>query len=179
MTAPDAAASQPGAADDRGAGSRDPATWSADLLLPIQAAIDRGRASGGPAVRETFDHPQRRLNAAEFVSAWNEIRLKAMSTCGTDGTPHAAPVHAEFIDGRLRSTIYENAVRRRDLRHNPRVVFTTWTADGFAAIVHGTAREIPDTLRETRPGASGRPRRTVALEVEVTRIYAMKPRAKD
>ena len=156
--------------------ARDPATWPAALLAPIQTAIDRSRASAGAAVRETFDHPERRMGAAEFVAFWNGTRMKAMATSGADGAPHIAPVHAEFVDGRLRSTIYENAVRRRDLQHNPRVALTTWGAHGAAAIVHGVAREIPGSLRETRPGASGRARRTVALEIEVTRIYAMRAR---
>jgi hypothetical protein len=158
------------------AGEKDPSTWPAEALAAIQAAIDRGRARGGTAVRETFDHAERRMTAAEFVAFWNGTRTKAMATSGPDGTPHIAPVHAEFVAGRLRSTIYENAVRRRDLRHNPRVALTTWGAHGAAAIVHGIAREIPDSLRETRPGASGAARRTVALEIEVTRIHAMKAR---
>ena len=33
-----------------------------------------------------------------------------------------------------------------------------------------------DSLRETRAGATGTPRRTVALDIEITRIYAMKGR---
>lgn len=158
------------------ADAKDPSTWPAAALAVIQDAIDRGRASGGTAVLETFDHPERRMSAAEFVAFWNGTRTKAMATSGPDGAPHVAPVHAEFVAGRLRSTIYENAVRRRDLRHNPRVSLTTWGAHGAAAIVHGIAREVADSLRETRAGASGRTRRTVALEIEVTRIYAMKAR---
>ena len=99
-----------------------------------------------------------------------------MATVGSQAVPHIAPVHAEFAAGRLRTTIYENAVRRRDLKRNPKVALTTWGPNGAVAIVYGTAREVPDSLRETRPGATGRPRRTVALDIEVTRIYAMRPR---
>jgi uncharacterized pyridoxamine 5'-phosphate oxidase family protein len=116
------------------------------------------------------------MNAVEFVQFWNGNRMKAMATEGKDG-PHIAPVHAEFVNGRLRSTIYENAVRLRDLRRNPSVALTTWAAHGAAAIVYGTAKEVAESSRETRPGATGRSRRTVALEIEVTRIYCMKPRA--
>lgn len=158
------------------ADARDPATWPAGALAALQAIIDRSRASAGRAVRDTFDHAERRLDAAAFVAFWNGTRLKAMATCGPDGAPHVAPVHAEIVAGRLRSTIYEAAVRRRDLRHDPRVSLTTWGPHGAAAIVHGIAREIPDSLRETRPGAGGRPRRTVALDIEITRIYAMRGR---
>ena len=117
------------------------------------------------------------MTAAEFVAFWNASRMKAMATVGAGESYRTSrPVHAEFVAGRLRTTIYEDAVRRRDLRANPHVAFTTWGPHGAAAIVYGIAREIPGSLRETRPGATGRPRRTVALDIEVTRIYAMKPR---
>ncbi len=162
----------PSAAPD----AKDPTTWSPDALARLQAILDGSRRTAGQAVLDTFDHAERRLDAAAFVAFWNETRLKAMATCGADGVPHVAPVHADFIDGRLRSTIYETAQRRRDLQTNPRVSFTTWGPNGAAAIVHGIAREIPDSLRDTRPGAAGRPRRTVGLEIEVTRIYAMRGR---
>jgi hypothetical protein len=155
---------------------RDPATWPATALVAIQTALDRGRAGAGRAVRDTFDHAGRQMTAAEFVVFWNGIRLKAMATSGANGAPHAAPVHAEFVDGVLRSTIYEHAVRRRDLRTNPRVTFTTWGPNGAAAILHGIAHEVPDSLRDTRPGATGNVRRVVVLEIEVTRIHAMKDR---
>jgi hypothetical protein len=155
---------------------RDPATWSADVLVPIQRILDRSRRRAGQAVRDTFEQPERQMTALEFVTFWNGARLKAMATVGTSSEPHIAPVHAEFVNGRLRSTIYENAVRRRDLRENPRVALTTWGPHGAAAIVYGRAREIPNSRRETRPGATGQSRRTVALDIEITRIYAMKGR---
>jgi len=158
---------------------REPANWPADLLQPIQSVLDRSRGSAGHAVRDTFERPERRMTALEFVTFWNGSRLKAMATVGKDGAPHIAPVHAEFVNGRLRSTIYENAVRRRDLRDNARVALTTWGPHGAAAIVYGRAREVPNSLRETRPGATGARRRTVALDIEITRIYAMKGRESD
>ncbi|MGD9762808.1 MAG: pyridoxamine 5'-phosphate oxidase family protein [Candidatus Binatia bacterium] len=156
--------------------ARDPEHWAPEALRALQDILDRSRARAGTAVRDTFDHADRRMTAADFVRFWNGTRTKAMATCGADGAPHLAPVHAEFVDGRLRTTIYERAVRRRDLRRNPRVALTTWGPHGAAAIVHGIAREVPDSWRETRPGATGAVRRIVALEIEVTRIYAMKPR---
>jgi len=155
---------------------RDPANWQAETLEAIQQVLDRSRGRARQAVRDTFDHPQRQMTALEFVTFWNATRLKAMSTVGANGVPHIAPVHAEFVNGRLRSTIYENAVRRRDLRDNPNVAFTTWGEHGAAAIVYGRASEVPGSARETRPGATGSARRTVVLDIEVTRIYAMKGR---
>ena len=163
-------------AAEAAADAKDPASWPRAALDALQDVLDRSRASAGGAVLDTFDRAERRMTAAEFVAFWNTTRTKAMSTCGADGAPHIAPVHAEFVAGRLRSTIYESALRRRDLRTNPRVALTTWGPHGAAAIVYGVAREVPDSLRDTRAGAGGRQRRTVALEIEVTRIYAMKPR---
>jgi pyridoxamine 5'-phosphate oxidase-like protein len=153
----------------------EPSSWPVEALAQLQRVLDRSTGSAGQAVRDTFEHVDRRMTATEFVTFWNGTRMKAMATVGARG-PHIAPVHAEFVDGRLRSTIYEHAVRRRDLRTNPEVALTTWGPHGAAAIVYGRAREVPDSLRETRPGATGTARRTVTLEIEVTRIYAMKER---
>jgi hypothetical protein len=155
---------------------RDPAHWPADVLQRLQRILDRSRTRAGQAVRDTFAHPERQMTVLEFATFWNASRMKAMATVGKNGAPHIAPVHAELVNGRLRSTIYENAVRRRDLRDNPRVALTTWGPHGATAIVYGRAREIPDSLRETRAGATGTPRRTVALDIQITRIYAMKGR---
>ena len=69
--------------------------------------------------------------------------------------------------------IYDNTVRRTDIRTNPRVSFTTWK-DGAVAILYGRARELPGSLRETRPGRSGTPRNVVTIEVALTRAYAMR-----
>ena len=155
---------------------KDPGTWPPETLAELQRVLDHSRTAAGRAVRDTFDDPNRQMTAAEFVTFWNESRMKAMATVGKRGAPHIAPVHAEFVNGRLRSTIYENAVRRRDLLQQPEVALTTWGPHGAAAIVYGRAREVPGSLRETRPGKTGGPRRTVALDITVTRIYAMKGR---
>ncbi|HVM97265.1 MAG TPA: pyridoxamine 5'-phosphate oxidase family protein [Candidatus Acidoferrales bacterium] len=155
---------------------RDPTAWPDEVFEPIQRLLDDSLLHAGQAVRDTFDQISRRLDARQFVEMWNACRLKAMSTTGPDGAPHIAPVHAEFVNGRLRSTIYGNAVRLRDIRRNPHVAFTTWAANGATAIVYGQARVLPGSERETRPGATGRPRKTVALEIDVQRIYAMKGR---
>lgn len=158
------------------ADANDPAHWPDGALAHLQNVLERSMRDAGDAVRETFDRAERHMDAREFVAFWNSCKLKAMSTVGQGGVPHTAPVHAAFVEGRLRTTIYVDAVRRRDLRHNPAVAMTTWGAGGAAVILYGKAREIPGSERETRPGASGRARRTVALEIDVTRIYAMKER---
>lgn len=158
------------------ADDKDPHLWPPEVLEKLQRILDHSQASAGHAVRDTFQRPERQMSALEFAEFWNSTRMKAMSTVGPGGAPHIAPVHAELVRGHLRTTIFERAVRRKDLRTNPRVGFTCWGPHGAAAILYGTAREIPDSLRQTRTGASGAPRWTVTLEIEIERIYAMRGR---
>ena len=107
-----------GPADDK-----DPTSWPASHLAAIETILDRSLVSAGPAVRDTFDRAERQMSAIEFVTFWNTSRMKAMATVGSQAVPHIAPVHAEFAAGRLRTTIYENAVRRRDLPRALRRLF--------------------------------------------------------
>jgi hypothetical protein len=104
---------------------------------------------------------------------WKSARLMAMTTVGIHGQPHTAPVHAQLDGTTLTLVIYDNTVRRADIKTNPRVSFATWK-DGAVAILYGKAREVPDSLRETRPGRSGTPRQVVTIVVELTRAYAMR-----
>jgi hypothetical protein len=145
----------------------------ADPTAELQALLDRSVRSAGPSVAESIAYPGRQMDAATLVAFVREARLVAMATVGPAGAPHVAPVHAELDGTRLRVVAYEDAVRRADLRTNPRVAFTTWK-DGAAAILYGRAREVPDSLRDARPGRSGAPRRVVTIEVALTRAYAMR-----
>lgn len=145
-------------------------------LAALQALIDRSVRTATPAVSDSVAYPERQMTAVELVDFWRSTRLVAMSTVGGHGQPHVAPVHAELVGTTLRVAVYEDAVRRRDMARNPRVAFTTWR-DGAAVIAYGRAREIPGSIREARPGRSGAPRRIVTVEVELTRVYAMRASA--
>jgi hypothetical protein len=144
-------------------------------LEALQTLIDRSTQTASPAVADSVAYPARQMCADEFVKFWREVRLVAMATVGRRGQPHIAPVHAEISGTTLRLVIYDNTVRRKDLRHNQRVAFTAWNGDGAAAILYGRAHELPGSLRESRPGRSGRTRSIVTIEVELTRVYAMRP----
>jgi Pyridoxamine 5'-phosphate oxidase len=144
-------------------------------LAALQKLIDRSVATATPSVADSVAYPDRQMKAAEFVEFWQSVRLVAMATTGTGGLPHIAPVHATLDGTTMRLVIYDNTVRRADIVRNPHVAFTTWRADGAAAILYGLAREIPGSLRPARPGRSGKPRNVVAIEVALTRIYAMRP----
>jgi hypothetical protein len=152
----------------------EPPAASSQELAALQALIDRSTRSATPSVAESLAYPGRQMTAAELIEFWRSVRLVAMVTVGAAGQPHLAPVHAEISGTTLRLVIYDDAIRRRDLERNPRVGFTTWSADGAAAILYGRAREVPGSLREARPGRSGSPRRVVTIEVALSRVYAMR-----
>jgi hypothetical protein len=153
-------------------------TPSADEITALQDLIDRSTHAASPALADSVAFPERQMNAAELVEFWRETALVAMATVGTAGQPHIAPVHAELRGTTLRLVVYDNTVRRRDLVANPRVALTTWH-DGAVAILYGRAREVPDSVRDARPGRSGRPRRVVAIEVRLTRVHAMRAPGRD
>ena len=144
-----------------------------DAHAALQALIDRSTGSATPAVADSIAFPERQMTAAELTAFWASARLMAMATVGPAGQPHLAPVHSELDGTTLRLVVYENTIRRADLRKNPRVAFTTWK-DGAAAILYGRAREVPGSLRDARAGRSGTARRVVTIEVALTRVYAMR-----
>lgn len=147
---------------------------TAEELEALQALIDRSTQTATPAVADSVAYPGRQMTAQEFAEFWNGTKLVAMATVGRNGEPHIAPVHAALVGTTLRLVIYDNTVRRADLASIPRVAFTTWREDGAAAIVYGHAIEIPNSLRDARPGRSGKPRKVVEVEVRLKRIYAMR-----
>jgi len=142
-------------------------------LAALDALIARSTRTATPSVGDSIAYPERQMTAAELVAFWKDARMMAMATVGPQSQPHLAPVHSELDGTTLRLVVYENTVRRADLRRNPRVAFTTWK-DGAAAILYGRAREVPGSLREARAGRSGTPRRVVTIEVALTRVYAMR-----
>jgi Pyridoxamine 5'-phosphate oxidase len=146
-----------------------------ESVQALQELIDRSAASAGPAAADSLAYPARQMRAEEFVEFWESVRLVAMATTGESGGPHIAPVHARLDGVRMHLVIYDNTLRRRDIAANPRVAFTTWRADGAAAIVYGVAREVAGSLRPARAAQSGNPRQVIELEIKLTRVYAMRP----
>jgi hypothetical protein len=149
-------------------------------LAALQSLLDRSTRTAGPAAAESLAYPSRQMRAAELIAFWRDhVRLVAMTTVGADGAPHTAPVHARLEGTTLRVVVYDDALRRRDVTTNPRVAFTTWGAGGAAVILYGRATEVPGSLRDARPGRSGKPRKGVELAVRLTRAYAMRAPDRD
>ncbi len=141
--------------------------------MSLQDILDSSLATAGPAVKATFDRDERRLSAEELRAFWAETRLFAVATAGANGAPHIAPVHVAMTDdGNLEMAIFEDSVRLKDLRRDPRIAITSWAADGRIAIVYGRATEVPDSRREVGRDAG---RFIRSMRIEVDRAYAMRP----
>jgi Pyridoxamine 5'-phosphate oxidase len=100
--------------------------------------------------------------------SWAEARLREaltywISTSGRDGRPHAAPVWAVWLDGRLWFEGGLRTRRARDLAGDPRAVAAVHVDDATALIVEGVVetRTDPDGALAARlVGAYGKYRAT-------------------
>ncbi|MCS6801599.1 MAG: pyridoxamine 5'-phosphate oxidase family protein [Dehalococcoidia bacterium] len=144
--------------------ARDPA-----FVQRIQELLDRSAATATPEVGRTFARPDWRLDAQTFLDLWHQQRACTVASVGPKGQPHLAMVHADFQpDGRLTMRMFTNSVRAKDLRTNNRVALQKHL-DGAVMTIYGRARPVPGT-EASRNGIE-----SIEVEIEPTRIYAMKP----
>ncbi len=144
-------------------------TWPAELVTRIQAVLDRSAATAGPEVARVFARPDWRLSAEQFLEMWRAQRWCTIASVGPNGQPHIAVIHADFQpDGRLTMRMFTGSVRARDIAANPRVALSK-NLDGAVAMVYGTARPVPGTEAVRHESE------TVEVEIDIRRIYAMKP----
>jgi hypothetical protein len=147
-------------------------------MKSLQEILDDSARDAGPAMAATFGRDDRRLDAEGFREFWRTTRMFAVSTAGKNGDPHIASVHVLLQeDDSLEMAIFEDSVRLRDLRRNPRIAITSWADDGRVAIVYGTCSEVPDSRRPISAGGNLSSDRTIiTMRIEMTRAYAMHPR---
>lgn len=148
----------------------DAKTWEPDAIARVQALLDRSAETATPVVGRVFARPDWRLSASEFLEMWSGQRWCTVASVGQQAQPHLALVHADFqSDGRLTMRMFTGSAREADILANPRVALAK-NLEGAAATVYGRARVVSGTAA-TRHDAE-----TVEVEVDVTRIYAMRPR---
>lgn len=141
-----------------------------DLVTRIQAILDRSAQSASPEVGRVFARDDWRLSAEDFLAMWREQRWCTVSSVGPKGQPHIAVIHADFQDdGRLTMRMFTGSVRAQDIVTNNRVALSK-NSDGAVAMVYGRAKPVPGT--ESVRGSA----ETVEVEIDVRRIYAMRPR---
>ena len=152
-------------------------TFPPETVERIQPILDQSAATATPIVGKTFAREDRRDSAETFLKTWNGVRMCTVASAGPNGTPHIAVVHASFgEDGRLTMRMFENSVRQKDFRVNPRVALSKYDEEGSVMMVYGTPREVPNTQRPSR-NADGTS--TVEVEIDITRIYALSPRPRE
>ena len=147
----------------------DAPTWSDDAVERLGEILDRSASTATPEVGRVFARPDWRLSSREFLEMWSAQRWCTIASVGPQGQPHIAVIHADFQpDGRLTMRMFTNAVRASDIARNNRVALSK-NLDGAIATVYGRTHVVPGTERALHDAE------TVEVEVEVRRIYAMKP----
>ena len=149
---------------------------SPESLKALQALMDRSVNTAGPSASVSVAWPERQMSAGDLCDFWSQTGVVGMTTVGPNGRPHSAPVHARLLGDRLRLVVYTDTVRRRDIRTNPHVSFTTWGPGGAAVILYGRAEEVKGSERAARTAQNGQERNVVEIEVDLYRVYAMAAR---
>jgi Pyridoxamine 5'-phosphate oxidase len=78
-----------------------------------------------------------------------------LGTCRPDGTPHAAGIGAQYLDGVLYFTSSPDARKARDLAVNPRCTISV-RLPGIDVVFDGTAERVTDTETLQRVAAGYR-----------------------
>jgi hypothetical protein len=151
-------------------------TWDQAVLDKYQAILDKSKATATPVVGGTFGRDDWRFDAETFLNTWNDTRMCTVASASAEGHPHMAVIHANFDDqGVLSMRMLDGAVREKDFAANPRVALGKHTQDGAVMTVYGKPRVIPDSFKGPMGGDGSGPGSN-RVEIDVTRIYAMKPR---
>jgi hypothetical protein len=152
---------------------------SPQTLAKLQGLIDHSVATAGRAIRQNFASADWRMSAIEFVDFWGEARMASISTASRKGLVHAVPLDIHLVDGTFYIPTFPDSRRLQDHRENARCVITSWEDPFRAAIVIGLARETSfDPTGRTDATAAEQgygDNSMVTIEVEPTRIYAIRP----
>jgi hypothetical protein len=152
-----------------------------ESLRRLQEIIDRSAATAGAAVQRNFIGGGWAMSAEEFVAFWDRGPMASISTVSARADVHVAPLEPRLVDGRFYIPTFPDSQRLRDHRASPRCAIAAWDGPYRAVIVYGIAREVQNNptgrTQETAAEQTYPLGAMVTIEVEPTRIYAIRPPA--
>ena len=119
-------------------------------LRRLQRVLDVSHERAGSHLRSVIT-PERRLTAADLAARLTGMKLLALATVTSSGTPVVGPVDGIFYRGKFWFGTSPIALRIRHIRRNPAVSATHLEGEEFAVTVHGTAH-IEGTLADLPDG---------------------------
>lgn len=122
---------------------------SAADLAALQALIDRSYAAAGAHLLRIHD-PARRLSAQQVSERLSGMRLLALATVSSAGTPIVGPVDGVFYRGCFYFGSAPDSIRMQHIRRRPHVSATHLPGEELAITVHG--RAVPIDIRAPEHG---------------------------
>ena len=129
-------------------------------LQRLQNVLDMSYERAGPHLRSIITL-ERRLTAADLSARLTGMKILALATVNSRGTPIVGPVDGIFYRGEFWFGTSPAALRIRHIRRNPAVSATHVDGEEFAVTVHGTAQiegapaDLPGGFREVCRGIYG------------------------
>ena len=112
---------------------------SAEELAALQALFDASLRRSGGHLRSIIHEGSRTPSAETVCRLLEGMKVLVIATVGADGRPRTSAVDGHFLHGRWVFTTSGDAVKCRDLRHNPAVSASYVDEERFALFTHGDA----------------------------------------
>jgi pyridoxine/pyridoxamine 5'-phosphate oxidase len=151
-------------------------------LERLQRLIDESARRASRFLRNSFQIPERSLDAGSLAARLDGPLTVALATVTARGEPRASPINAFFLKAEFCVPTVAESARARHLASRPAASLTYFKGTSLAVIAHGNVKIIPaghpefEALDETQM-ALGRqsPRewqgRAVYLQLEPSRLY--------
>lgn len=107
----------------------------------LQRLLDASIATRGPQL-DRIAHAERRLTAAQLVTALDGMKVLVLATVTSSGQPRTSCVDGHFLHGEWVFSTDASAFKARHIRARPSVSATHADGERLAVFVHGTADYI-------------------------------------
>jgi hypothetical protein len=108
-------------------------------IAHLSQLIQSSHARAGAFLRDSFEIPDKSLNAQQLIRHLQGMVTLVMATVTKAGEPRAAPVVGCLYRGSFCIPSVGSALRSRHIRVNSAVSLSLYEGNDFAIIVHGSA----------------------------------------